>query len=99
MFEWKINKITPVTLGVFNVAWTLIGTREHDGKHFVADTTGSVDITYDTSFTPFADLSEDQQLQYILQNGVDSYSAEEIVSQKLFELISPPIIVPQLPTE
>jgi hypothetical protein len=98
MFEWKIGKITPSFDDVFNVAWTLVGTREHDGKSFVADTTGSVDITYDTSFSPFENLSEDQQLQYIFQNGVDGYSAEEIVSKKLFNLISPPIIVPPLPT-
>lgn len=99
MFEWKIGKITPVTTGVFNVVWTLVGTREHDGKTYVADTTGNVDIKYDTSFTPFENLAEDQQLQYILQNGVDSYVAEDIVSKKLFELISPAIIVPSLPTE
>lgn len=99
MFVWKINKITPVTSGVFNVAWTLTGSREHDGKTYTADTTGNTDIVYDTSFTPFENLAEDQQLQYVLQNGVDSYAAEEIVSKKLFDLISPPIILPGLPTE
>jgi hypothetical protein len=99
MLEWKIGKITPSFDDVFNVAWTLVGTREHDGKIYIAETTGNADINYDTGFTPFENLAEDQQLHYILQNGVDGYVAEDIVSKKLFELISPAIIVPSLPTE
>jgi len=79
---------------VFNVHWTCSGV---DG-----DYSGSVYSTCSVpapsgSFTPYADLTQNQVLGWIWANGVDKDSAEAAVAQQIQNQINPPIVSPPLP--
>jgi hypothetical protein len=79
---------------VFNVHWTCSGA---DG-----DYTGSVYATCSVpapsgSFTPYADLTQDQVLGWIWANGVDKDSAEAAVAQQIANAKNPPVVTPPLP--
>ena len=101
MFNWQITKLDCYpqyenqTDVVFTVHWTCSGT---DGTY-----TGSVystcSVTYvaDTPYTPFADLTQDQVLDWIWASGVDKYSAQAAVQTQIDNQINPPIVSPQLP--
>ena len=79
---------------VFIVHWTCSGV---DG-----DYSGSVYSTCSVpapsgSFTPYADLTQNQVLGWIWANGVDKDSAEAAVEQQIQNQINPPIVSPPLP--
>ena len=48
-------------------------------------------------FTPYADLTLEQVLSWIHQNGVDKTSAEDSITQQLETMANPPTIIPPLP--
>ena len=73
-----------------------------------AETANSVDYTstvYGTasfpmpegSFTPYADLTQDQVLGWCWANGVDKTATEASVQTQIDNQINPPIIQPPLP--
>ena len=79
---------------VFTVHWQLTGT---DGTY-----TGSVYSTCAIpaptgTFTPYADLTQEQVLGWIWANGVDQASAEAAVQQQIDNQITPPVTSPALP--
>jgi hypothetical protein len=100
-FTWTVSQLDCYpqyenqTDVVFTVHWTCSGT---DGTH-----TGSVystcSVTYvaDTPYTPFADLTQDQVLDWIWASGADKYSAQAAVQAQIDNQINPPIVSPQLP--
>jgi hypothetical protein len=49
------------------------------------------------SFTPYADLTEAQVLDWCYANGVDKTAIEANVTQQINDQINPPIIAPPLP--
>ena len=49
------------------------------------------------SFTPYADLTQDQVLGWCWTNGVDRAATEAAVEQQIEQQINPPIIQPPLP--
>jgi hypothetical protein len=49
------------------------------------------------SFTPYADLTQDQVLGWIWANGVDKDATEAAVEQQIQNQINPPIVSPPLP--
>lgn len=49
------------------------------------------------SFTPYADLTQDQVLGWCWQNGVDKDATEAAVAQQIENQINPPIVQPPLP--
>jgi len=49
------------------------------------------------SFTPYADLTQDQVLSWCFANGVDQAAIEANVSLQINDQINPPIIAPPLP--
>lgn len=101
VFNWEISQLNcyPQAEGqtdvVFTVHWRLTGT---DGTYSgtVYSTCG---LTYEagTPFTPYADLTQDQVLQWIWASGVDKDSAEAAVQQQIDNQINPPVVSPQLP--
>ena len=49
------------------------------------------------SFTPYADLTQEQVLGWCWANGVDKDATEAAVNQQLANLANPPVITPPLP--
>ena len=100
-FTWTVTQLNcyPQAEGqtdvVFVVHWTCSGT---DGTY-----NGSVystcNVTYvtGTPYTPFADLTQDQVLQWIWAGGVDKDSAEAAVQTQIDNQINPPVVSPPLP--
>jgi hypothetical protein len=100
MFTWNVSAIDcyPQADGetnvVFNVHWTLVGTQDaYNGS--VYSTCGVPAPT--GTFTPFADLTQDQVLGWIWANGVDKDSAEAAVQAQIDAQITPTVVQPALP--
>jgi hypothetical protein len=79
---------------VFTVHWTCAGT---DGTY-----NGSVYSTCSVpaptgSFTPYADLTQDQVLGWIWSSGVDKDATESAVAQQIQNQVNPPVVTPALP--
>ena len=49
------------------------------------------------SFTPYADLTQDQVLGWCWANGVDKVATEATVEQQIQNQINPPVVSPPLP--
>jgi hypothetical protein len=79
---------------VFTVHWRCSGT---DGTHTgTVYSTASVPAPTD-SFTPYADLTQEQVVGWIWANGVDKDSAEAAVQAQIDNQINPPVTSPKLP--
>jgi hypothetical protein len=79
---------------VFTVHWTCFGT---DGTY-----NGSVYSTCSVpaptgSFTPYADLTQDQVLGWIWSSNVDKDATEANVAQQIQNQVNPPVVTPALP--
>jgi len=59
--------------------------------------TTSFPVTQGSSFTPYADLTQDQVLGWVWANGVDKDATEAAVEQQIQNQINPPIVAPPLP--
>ncbi len=59
--------------------------------------TCSFPVVQGESFTPYADLTQEQVLSWCWANGVDKDSAEAAVAQQIENQINPPIVSPPLP--
>ena len=59
--------------------------------------TTSFPVVQGPSFTPYADLTQDQVLGWIWANGVDKAATEAAVEQQIQNQINPPIVTPPLP--
>jgi hypothetical protein len=80
---------------VFTVHWTCAGT---DGTYNASVySTCSVPTPTGSSFTPYADLTQDQVLGWIWANGVDQAVTEAAVQQQIDNQINPPVVTPPLP--
>ena len=99
-FTWAISRLDcyPQSEGqtdvVFTVHWQLTGT---DGTY-----NGSVYSTCSVpaptgTFTPYADLTQEQVLGWIWSNGVDKESAEAAVQAQIDSQANPPVVSPALP--
>ena len=99
-YTWSVNAMDVYTQEggnndvVFNVHWTCSGV--------FADTTGSVYSTCSVpaptdSFTPYADLTQDQVLDWIWADGVDKDATQAAVDAQIQEKIAPTVQTPPLP--
>ena len=59
--------------------------------------TTSFSVTQGSSFTPYADLTQEQVLGWVWANGVDKAATEAAVEQQIQNQINPPIVSPPLP--
>lgn len=67
---------------------------EYEGRIYG---TCSFAVVQGTSFTPYADLTQDQVLGWCWANGVDKAATEAAVEQQIQNQINPPIVSPPLP--
>ena len=80
---------------VFNVHWTCAGSFLNQFNASVYSTC-SVPAPTD-SFTPYADLTQDQVLGWIWANGVDKDATQATVDAQIQQQIAPTIQTPPLP--
>jgi len=79
---------------VFTVHWTCSGT---DGTHNASIySTCGIPLTAGT-FTPYAQLTQDQVLGWVWANGVDKTATEAAVEAQIQNQINPPVVTPALP--
>jgi hypothetical protein len=80
---------------VFTVHWTLSGT---DGT-FTGSTYGSQGVSTDATgtFTPYADLTQEQVLSWIWDSGVDKDAQEANVAAQIENQVNPTVVTPPLP--
>ena len=79
---------------VFTVHWTCVGA--FNGFTGSVYSTCSVPAPTD-SFTPYADLTQDQVLGWIWANGVDKDATQIAVENQIKEQIAPTVQTPPLP--
>ena len=79
---------------VFTVHWTCSGT---DGTYTSSVYSTCSVPTPTGTFTPYADLTQDQVLGWIWGNGVDKDATEAAVQQQIDNQINPPVVTPPLP--
>ena len=79
---------------VFTVHWTCAGVQG-DYSASVINTTQVP--TPEGSFTPYADLTQEQVLGWVWANGVDQTATENAVRQMIDNQINPPVVTPPLP--
>jgi hypothetical protein len=100
VFTWTVTAIDcyPQVEGQTNVAvnvhWTLVGVQDtYRGSVYsvcaVPAPAGS--------FTPYADLTQDQVLGWVWANGVDKAIAEAAVQTQIDAQVNPPVVTPPLP--
>jgi hypothetical protein len=79
---------------VITADWRCNGSQES----FSGTCYGSTSFAPPTgSFTPYADLTEQQVLDWCYASGVDQKAIEANVSQQIADQINPPVIAPPLP--
>lgn len=79
---------------VFTVHWTCSGVQDtYSGSVY---STTSVPAP-SGSFTPYADLTQEQVLGWVWANGVDQAATEAAVQQQINNQINPPVVTPPLP--
>ena len=80
---------------VFNVGWRCNGT---DGT-YNATIYSTCAVTYKAGspYTPYADLTQDQVLQWIWESGVDKDATQAAIDQQIANQVNPPVIQPNLP--
>jgi hypothetical protein len=101
MIDWTISQLDckPQEDGETDVVvvahWQCTGV---DGE-YTAQVYGTASFTYTPGdpFTPYADLTQDQVLNWVWGSGVDKIATEENVSQQILNQINPPIVTPPLP--
>jgi len=79
---------------MFTVHWTCSGT---DGTYNASVYSTCGVLTPSGSFTPDADLTQDQVLGWIWANGVDKTATEAAVAQQIANQVNPPVVTPALP--
>lgn len=99
-YTWNVSAIDcyPQADGetnvVFNVHWQLSATQDtYSGS--VYSTCGVPAPT--GTFTPYADLTQDQVLGWIWANGVDKDATEAAVQAQIDAQITPTVVQPALP--
>jgi hypothetical protein len=80
---------------VFTAHWQCNGTdAAHNASVY---STCSIPINTGESFTPYAELTKEQVLDWIWANGVDKEATETAVEQQIENQKNPPVVSPPLP--
>ena len=79
---------------VYNVHWTCSGT---DGTYMASIFNTCMVPAPTGTFTPYADLTQDQVLGWIWANGVDQTATQDAIDTMIQNQINPPSVSPPLP--
>ena len=103
MSSWQIEwmKTTPASAAppkyVMECGWRCTGADQGHTASVYGICSFAAPENPDGTFTPYADLTQDQVLGWVWASGVDKASAESAVQAQLDALINPPVIQPPLP--
>lgn len=81
---------------VFVVHWTCSGVQDTYSSSVYSTCSLPAPAAGET-FTPYADLTQNQVLGWIWANGVDQAATEAAVQQMIDNQINPPVVTPALP--
>jgi len=98
--NWNITQLDVVPFeGDFdNVVVTAYWTLEGEQDGYSSSTYGTATFPAPSDdFTPYDDLTEEQVLGWVWENGVDKDQQEAIVQARIDAQINPPIVTPPLP--
>lgn len=70
---------------------------EDDDYYATSYGTCGFPVVQGPSFTPYADLTEDQVLDWVWQNGVDKDATEANLDAQIEAQRNPPVVSPPLP--
>jgi hypothetical protein len=96
IIEWMQCKPTEGTLTdvVVTAGWRCNGVQDT----YNATNYGTASFPLpDGTFTPYADLTQEQVLGWCWANGVDQTATEAAIQQNIDNQINPPIVQPPLP--
>ena len=79
---------------VFTVHWTCSGTDGTYGSSIYSTCSFSPP---EGTFTPYANLTQEQVLSWCYANGVDQAATEAAVGQQIANQVNPPVVTPRLP--
>ena len=84
---------------VFCAHWTCSGEQIVGGEPLTSSVYSTQAVTVDPAepFTPYAQLTQDQVLNWVWTSGVDKAVTEAAVAQQIQNLINPPVVTPPLP--
>lgn len=101
IIQWMQTTTTSATPpeAVITVGWACNGEQVDNGKTYTASvySTCTLPSADPASFIPYANLTQQEVLNWIWANGVDKDSAEAAVAQQIQNQIDPPIVTPPLP--
>ena len=97
--NWIIEQlqVRPVEGNLTNVVITASWRANAVQDAFNATVYGSASFTLTADFTPLADLTEAQVVQWVWDSGVDQAATELNLQGQIDRLITPPITTPPLP--
>ena len=79
---------------VITAHWTCAGT---DGAYNASVYSTCSFAPPEGTFTPYADLTQEQVLGWCWADGVDKDATESAVGNQLANLVNPPVVTPPLP--
>ena len=83
---------------VITAHWTCAGTCIESDKTYYASVYSTCSFPQpEGTFTPYADLTQEQVLGWCWANGVDKDATETAVGNQLANLVNPPVVTPPLP--
>jgi len=84
---------------VFLCHWQCAGTQTQDSTTYNASVYSTCAVTYasGTPYTPYADLTQQQVIDWIWASGVDQSATEAAVNQQIAQQINPSVVSPPLP--
>lgn len=85
---------------VITAGWRCNGAQTVDGVDYTGTVYGTCSFAQPTeggSFTPYAQLTQEQVLGWCWNSGVDKVGTESVVQQQIDNQINPPVIQPPLP--
>ena len=82
---------------VLTVGWNLEGSDGTYTSNIYSTVSLNPPQEGDPDYTPYADLTEEQVLGWVWENGVDKDAAEATVTEQVANLVNPPVVTPPLP--
>jgi hypothetical protein len=84
---------------VFNVFWNCVGEDIVNNVSFVSSINSSISVQLDPTapYIPYADLTQDEVLNWVWTSGVDKDATEAEVDAKVQALVNPTVVSPPLP--
>jgi hypothetical protein len=100
-FSWEIIQLNcyPEVEGktnvVFSIYWRCVG--KEGSYHGIINSNCEVPLVADAAFTPYAELTKDQILQWVWASGASKESVEFVVQSQIDAQHNSSVITPALP--